>query len=227
MGESLRTLFGVGTLSGLTDGQLLERFARRGGGSPTRRSRRRPSRRWWSDTGRWCWASAGRCWAIGMTRRTPARRPSWSWRGRPDRSGGGIRWRAGSTAWPVGWPCGPVGRPRGVASWSAGGWTAIKAEEPVSAPPAEPWPELYEELDRLPQPFRAAVVLCDLEGHSYEQAAGLLHCPVGTVQSRLARGRERLRRRLERRGLSLGRRPDRHRHGADRGRPRRPCRRNS
>ena len=45
-------------------------------------------------------------------------------------------------------------------------------------------------------------MLCDLEGHSYEQAAGLLHCPVGTVQSRLARGRERLRHRLERRGLS-------------------------
>ena len=45
-------------------------------------------------------------------------------------------------------------------------------------------------------------MLCDLEGHSYEQAAGMLHCPVGTVQSRLARGRERLRKRLERRGLT-------------------------
>ena len=78
----------------------------------------------------------------------------------------------------------------------------LGASEPVSAPPAEPWPELYEELDRLPEPFRAAVVLCDLEGHSYEQAAGLLDCPVGTVQSRLARGRERLRRRLERRGIA-------------------------
>ncbi len=78
----------------------------------------------------------------------------------------------------------------------------VGVAEPVSQPPAEPWPELYEELDRLPEPFRAAVVLCDLEGHSYEQAAGILHCPVGTVQSRLARGRERLRRRLERRGLS-------------------------
>ena len=76
------------------------------------------------------------------------------------------------------------------------------AAEPVSAPPADPWPELYEELDRLPEPFRAVVVLCDLEGHSYEQAAGMLHCPVGTVQSRLARGRQRLRRRLESRGLS-------------------------
>ncbi len=74
--------------------------------------------------------------------------------------------------------------------------------EPVSGPPAEPWPELYEELDRLPAPFRAAVVLCDLEGHSYEQAAGILHCPIGTIQSRLARGRDRLRHRLQCRGLS-------------------------
>ena len=69
--------------------------------------------------------------------------------------------------------------------------------EAVSAIFPDLWPELYEELDRLPQPFRAAIVLCDLEGNSYEQAAGMLHCPVGTVQSRLFRGRQRLRRRLE------------------------------
>ncbi len=80
----------------------------------------------------------------------------------------------------------------------------IAADEPVAPPPAEPWPELYEELDRLPEPFRAAIVSCDLEGHSYEQAAGLLGCPVGTIQSRLARGRSRLRRRLERRGIAPG-----------------------
>ena len=72
----------------------------------------------------------------------------------------------------------------------------------VSAPPTDPWPELYDELDRLPEQFRAVVVLCDLEGHSYEQAAGMLHCPVGTIQSRLARGRQRLRKRLESRGFS-------------------------
>ena len=36
-------------------------------------------------------------------------------------------------------------------------------------------------------------MLCDLEGNTYEQAAGMLHCPIGTVQSRLFRGRQRLR----------------------------------
>jgi RNA polymerase sigma factor (sigma-70 family) len=59
---------------------------------------------------------------------------------------------------------------------------------------------LHDEVNRLPSGFRAAVVLCYFEGLSPEQAARQLGCPVGTVQSRLARGRERLRSRLTRRG---------------------------
>jgi RNA polymerase sigma factor (sigma-70 family) len=61
---------------------------------------------------------------------------------------------------------------------------------------------LDEELGRLPAGFRAAIVLCHLEGLSHEEAAGRLRCPVGTVRSRLARGRDRLRDRLLRRGLA-------------------------
>ena len=45
------------------------------------------------------------------------------------------------------------------------------------------------------------IVLCDLQGRTYEEAAQHLRCPVGTVRSRLARGRERLRHGLTRRGL--------------------------
>ena len=60
---------------------------------------------------------------------------------------------------------------------------------------------LHEELDRLPDRFRMPIVLCDLEGCSCEQAARHLGCPVGTLGSRLARGRERLRNRLARRGV--------------------------
>jgi len=67
--------------------------------------------------------------------------------------------------------------------------------------PSEAWPELHEELGRLPEKFRLPIVLCHLEGLSHEQAAGRLGCPVRTVQSRLSRGRERLRARLARRGL--------------------------
>ena len=61
---------------------------------------------------------------------------------------------------------------------------------------------LHEEVDRLPDRYRLPIVLCDLEGRAYEEAARHLGCPVGTVRSRLSRGRERLRRRLTRRGLA-------------------------
>ncbi len=61
---------------------------------------------------------------------------------------------------------------------------------------------IHEEIDRLPGRFRVAVVLCDLEGRTHEQAARHLGCAVGTVKSRLARGRRRLRGRLVRRGVA-------------------------
>jgi hypothetical protein len=61
---------------------------------------------------------------------------------------------------------------------------------------------LHREIDRLPERHRIAIVLCDLEGRSYEEAARQLGCPVGTVKSRLARARERLRHGLARRGVA-------------------------
>jgi RNA polymerase sigma factor (sigma-70 family) len=61
---------------------------------------------------------------------------------------------------------------------------------------------VHEELGRLPGHYRAVIVLCDLEGMTQEQAARQLGWPIGTVQSRLARGRQRLCRRLTRRGLA-------------------------
>jgi RND family efflux transporter MFP subunit len=60
---------------------------------------------------------------------------------------------------------------------------------------------LHAEIERLPERFRAPIVLCDLEGQSHEQAARHMGWPVGTVKSRLSRGRERLRAQLRRRGL--------------------------
>ena len=63
-------------------------------------------------------------------------------------------------------------------------------------------PAIHEEVGRLPERFREAVVLCDLEGCSHEAAAAKLGWPVGTVKSRQARGRERLRDRLARRGFA-------------------------
>ncbi len=61
---------------------------------------------------------------------------------------------------------------------------------------------IHEELGRLPEGCRKALVLCDLEGLTHEEAAGRLGWPVGTVKSRQARGRNRLRERLIRRGFA-------------------------
>ena len=69
------------------------------------------------------------------------------------------------------------------------------------------WPELRglldQELEQLPKAFRVPLVLCYLEGKSNAQAAKELGLPLGTVKGRLARGRELLRVRFEKRGLTL------------------------
>ena len=52
------------------------------------------------------------------------------------------------------------------------------------------WPVLHEEVDRLPEKYRTAIILCDLEGLTREQAAGRLGWPPGTVAGRLARARD-------------------------------------
>jgi RNA polymerase sigma factor (sigma-70 family) len=56
---------------------------------------------------------------------------------------------------------------------------------------------LREIIAALPARYREVVVLCDLEGHTYEAAAGILECAVGTVRSQLHRARELLGRKLQ------------------------------
>jgi RNA polymerase sigma factor (sigma-70 family) len=62
---------------------------------------------------------------------------------------------------------------------------------------------LDEELQKLPEPQRAPLILCCLEGLSQEEAAKRLGCSSGAIKGRLERGRDRLRLRLEKRGLTL------------------------
>jgi RNA polymerase sigma factor (sigma-70 family) len=56
------------------------------------------------------------------------------------------------------------------------------------------------ELSALPEKYRAPIVLCDLEGLSYREAAARLRCPQGTLSGRLTRARALLARRVARRG---------------------------
>src|SRR5581483_9146116 len=62
---------------------------------------------------------------------------------------------------------------------------------------------LDREVDRLPARYREAFILCHVEGRPHEDAARELGCPLGTLHSRLARAKERLRRRLAGFGAAL------------------------
>ena len=195
MARQFRAMFGAGTASGLTDGQLLDRFLTGGAEDAEvafgallarhgpmvlgvcRRALRDPAEA--EDAFQATFLilvrkgrsvrvedSLGR-WLYGVSRRVAGRA-----RARADRRR----------------------RVEGAAIGDLAARPDPDGRELASA--------LDEELGRLAEPFRSAVVLCDLGGLSHEEAARDLRCPVGTVKSRLARGRERLRGRLARRGFA-------------------------
>lgn len=64
--------------------------------------------------------------------------------------------------------------------------------------------EVRRALDDLPAEFRLAVVLCDVEEFSYEEIANIMQCPIGTVMSRLHRGRKLLQRSLYQHAVAMG-----------------------
>ncbi len=64
-------------------------------------------------------------------------------------------------------------------------------------------PVLDQELSRLPDKYRVAIVLCDLEGKTRKEAAAQLGCPEGTMAGRLTRARIMLAKRLTGRGVAL------------------------
>jgi RNA polymerase sigma-70 factor (ECF subfamily) len=64
--------------------------------------------------------------------------------------------------------------------------------------------EVLRAVDQLPEAFREAVTLSDVEGLSYEEVAKVLDVPVGTVKSRLYRGRRLLQAKLYEYAVSMG-----------------------
>ena len=106
--------------------------------------------------------------------------------------------RASRTGPPSG-PATPPGRRRGLLQ---------NAARPAGADAPDPsWKEacaaLHAELDRLPDTLRLPLLLCYLDGLSRDEAARRLGWSLNAVRGRLERGRVRLRKRLEKRGISL------------------------
>ncbi len=90
-----------------------------------------------------------------------------------------------------------------LAGLAGDGRTDPRSSALESASKAEEAPLIQEEVFRLPVKYRMPVVLCYLEGRSHEQAASELGWPVGTVKGRLSRARDLLRSRLSRRGVTV------------------------
>ncbi len=69
-------------------------------------------------------------------------------------------------------------------------WTTNPEDEAIRLELGE---KIQEGLTKLPTEYRSAVILCDIQGLSYEEIAQILHCSIGTVRSRIHRGRKLLR----------------------------------
>jgi RNA polymerase sigma-70 factor (ECF subfamily) len=194
--RDIRTLFREGMLGELSDKQLLERFVNR------------------DD------ASAGDAFAILLERHGPmvwgvCRRRLSDQHAAADafqatflvlvRKAPAVRVHDSLGPWLYGVSRRVAARARATALRR--GAREIADVEATAAPPSDPGDAerlavLDEEIGRLPERLRAAIVLCDLEGLPHAEAARRLGCPIGTVESRLSRGRRRLRDRLIRRGLA-------------------------
>jgi RNA polymerase sigma-70 factor, ECF subfamily len=91
----------------------------------------------------------------------------------------------------------------------AAGWIGVSTMRSLRDPEGDALLPIVEgevraALDALPDDFRMAVILCDVEEFSYEECAKMMGCPAGTVMSRLHRGRKLLKVALHEHAVSLG-----------------------
>ncbi len=89
------------------------------------------------------------------------------------------------------------------------GWTSASALESLRDPESQALRSVLEAeinaaLAELPEDFRLAVVLSDVEELSYKEISEIMGCPIGTVMSRLHRGRKLLKGRLQGQAVALG-----------------------
>jgi RNA polymerase sigma factor (sigma-70 family) len=123
------------------------------------------------------------------------------------RQAGSIRKRGSLGSWLHGVALRIATRARAQASMRRRRERQLTRLPPAEAFDALSWQELRnvldEELGRLPQKYRTALVLCHLEGRTMDQAAQELGCPRGTLANRVARGGQLLRRQLAGRGFAL------------------------
>ncbi|MHB1557028.1 MAG: sigma-70 family RNA polymerase sigma factor [Isosphaeraceae bacterium] len=199
--RDIQTLFDVGTVGGLADRQLLDRFLRR------------------QDPG------SEAAFEVLVRRHGPmvlrvCRNVLRDWSDAEDafqatflvlaRRGGSIRKRDSVESWLFGVACRVAARARvEAARRRAVERRGAQATDAALGPPpddevdsSELGPIVQEEVRRLPEKYRGLLVLCYWEGLTQEQAAAQLEIPLGTVRSRLARARDILRRRLGRRGVT-------------------------
>lgn len=101
-------------------------------------------------------------------------------------------------------------RARGLAQRRRSRERQVETMRAVPSPPGDDGerrelrPLLHAELARLPEKYRAPLVLCYLEGRTYDEAARRLRLPLGTLKHRLEKARELIRSRLARRGGVAG-----------------------
>jgi RNA polymerase sigma factor (sigma-70 family) len=193
----IETLFGAGSVTGMTDGQLLEQFLARHNESAETAFSALVSRH------------GPMVWNVCLNILSESHAAEDAFQATfliLVKKAGSIRRRETLAPWLHGVARRVAVRARKNAARSGTSWGEMSDMKANSAPDPSRQEELdalHQEVDRLPERYRAVLVLCHLEGRTHAEAARLLNCPAATVSIRVSRARERLRARLTRRGFAL------------------------